>query len=162
MVRLNDKDLSFNRFKRYFELILSHHKRDKSSKCFRISIDNKRLYLCTRCSSIVMGIIIFALFHQLLLPHQMYFTWVWSLLISLILVIPMGLDGGLQYLDIIKSSKLKRVITGLLFGTGVVFISIYLSQILKISLFFVFSIFLFIMIYFQDSTKKLIRKINKR
>jgi uncharacterized membrane protein len=43
-----------------------------------------------------------------------------NLLLSLVLIIPMGVDGTLQYLGLIKSTNTRRFITGLLGGFGII------------------------------------------
>ena len=40
--------------------------------------------------------------------------------ISIILVIPMILDGGLQYVDYTPSTNNRRFVTGFLFGVGTI------------------------------------------
>lgn len=65
--------------------------------------------VCARCTGIMAGEIfsipLFILFNQ-------------SIIVSILLTIPMAVDGIMQYKTAYISNNLKRVVTGFLFGYG--------------------------------------------
>ena len=69
--------------------------------------------ICARCSGVALGEII-------------ALTCIWFLKIplwvSLILLIPMLIDWSLQFFKILKSSNIRRFLTGILCGFGLTFI----------------------------------------
>ena len=66
--------------------------------------------LCARCTGIVIGEIFLA-------PLSLLFfeTPYW---VSIIFILIMAIDGGLQYLNILQSNNIRRLITGILAGYG--------------------------------------------
>jgi len=66
--------------------------------------------LCARCTGIVIGEILFA-------PLSLLFfeTPYW---VSIIFILIMAIDGGLQYFNILQSNNIRRLITGILAGYG--------------------------------------------
>ncbi|RLG27659.1 DUF2085 domain-containing protein [Methanosarcinales archaeon] len=80
-------------------------------RCF--TYNNRCLPICARCMGILIGgvasLLIFNIFNIYLSYH-----------ISIILVIPMILDGGLQYVDYTPSTNNRRFVTGFLFGVGTI------------------------------------------
>lgn len=74
---------------------------------------NRHLPICTRCTGILFGGIFSLICFNL-------FNLNFSFQTGLILIIPMIIDGGLQYLNYLISNNNRRFITGLLFGIGTV------------------------------------------
>ena len=66
--------------------------------------------LCARCTGIVIGEILLA-------PLSLLFfeTPYW---VSIIFILIMAIDGGLQYFNILQSNNIRRLITGILAGYG--------------------------------------------
>lgn len=66
--------------------------------------------LCARCTGIVIGEIFLA-------PLSLLFfeTPYW---VSIIFILIMAIDGGLQYFNILQSNNIRRLITGILAGYG--------------------------------------------
>ena len=83
-------------------------------RCF--VYQNRHLPICARCTGILFGgissLIIFNIFNLNL-----------SFSTSLILMLPMIMDGGLQYLNYLISNNNRRFLTGLFFGLGTVIFS---------------------------------------
>lgn len=69
----------------------------------------KKFPICARCTGELIGIFIGILIYIIFKPG-------WQL--SCILLIPMIVDGFIQNLTTYESNNLKRVITGTLFGCG--------------------------------------------
>lgn len=70
--------------------------------------------VCARCTGIIAGYII-AVF-MIVAKKQL------SLWKAAIMIIPMAIDGGIQYVSSYESTNVRRTITGLLSGIGVIFI----------------------------------------
>ena len=92
----------------------SHFCHSIPDRCF--TYNNRYLPICTRCTGILIGgvvsLLIFNIFN-IYLGYQ----------ISFILVIPMIIDGGLQYLNYMPSTNNRRFVTGFLFGIGTIIFS---------------------------------------
>ena len=66
--------------------------------------------VCARCTGVFIGEIISLIF--LLFEVKI------SLVYAIAMVIPLAIDGGLQYIKVWESNNLRRVITGLFAGFG--------------------------------------------
>ena len=69
-----------------------------------------QLPVCARCTGIILGEILFILFIAFGLRFQV--------LLGFIFIVPLILDGTIQYFTKYLSNNCKRLITGLLFGFG--------------------------------------------
>lgn len=91
---------------------------------------NHHLPICSRCTGILFGgvlsLICFSIFN-------LYF----SFQTSLILMVPMIIDGGLQYLNYFISNNNRRFLTGILFGIGTVIFCQNLIQLLIIYIYII-------------------------
>ena len=65
--------------------------------------------VCARCTGMIIGYIL----ATCIVPFFNFFT-----LRTLLLCLPMALDGGIQYLTNYKSTNPRRFLTGLLYGFG--------------------------------------------
>jgi uncharacterized membrane protein len=74
---------------------------------------NHHLPICSRCTGILFGGVLSLICFSI-------FNLNFSFQTSLILIIPMIIDGGLQYLNYFISNNNRRFFTGLLFGIGTV------------------------------------------
>jgi len=72
--------------------------------------------VCARCTGVIIGEIIAII---------MLFTIKIDLLYSFILVVPLIIDGSLQYINILQSNNIRRVMTGFLAGVGLTYIYHY-------------------------------------
>ena len=66
--------------------------------------------VCARCTGVIIGELITIVL--LLCSVEINF------IVSLILLLPMGIDWGLQHLKILQSNNIRRLITGILGGFG--------------------------------------------
>ena len=79
----------------------------KPERSFRYH--GKQFPLCARCTGELTGILICAI---------LFWFWHPSLIISVIMMIPMLIDGFTQRLTTYESTNIRRFITGFLFGIG--------------------------------------------
>ena len=70
--------------------------------------------VCARCTGVILG--------ELLAVILILCSIKMNAIISIVLLIPMGIDWGLQYLKILKSDNIRRLITGTLGGVGLTYI----------------------------------------
>lgn len=112
-------------FKRpYVTFLFSCHQNPERS----LKYLGEYLGICARCTGILIGIFIMP-FITIINFNYLY------LLLGLI---PLIADGSFQQFTKYKSNNLKRIITGILFGFGmIVFISYYYLVIAKIIIYFI-------------------------
>jgi uncharacterized membrane protein len=79
-------------------------------------------YLCARCLGILCGGIIGG--------TVSFFGYTIPFPVSLLLLLPLIVDGILQALEIRQSTNVRRLATGVLFGFGIYFCGTYLAVIL--------------------------------
>ena len=72
---------------------------------------NIRFPICARCTGELIGI---------LLGVILFAFWQPGWLLALLLLLPLLIDGGIQALTRYESNNIKRLITGILFGYGLV------------------------------------------
>lgn len=68
--------------------------------------------LCARCTGLLIGEVILAPLYIILLPQ------IWW--VSLLLILPLAVDGIGQYLGFWISDNIRRLLTGLLGGIGLI------------------------------------------
>jgi len=91
---------------KWLPIIFGCHCMDSRSFHYR----GKKFPICARCTGELIGIFAGIFIYIILKPD-------W--LISCILLIPMIADGFIQKLTAYESNNLKRVITGIVFGCGI-------------------------------------------
>lgn len=91
-----------------------HQRADRSFFC-----GNYQFPLCARCTGI---------FLTSIWGYVLYFTKRPKMLIGILLVVPMMADGIVQLLRIKESSNLRRLLTGMLGGPGLIFIRLNFYQ----------------------------------
>ncbi|MFP4478620.1 MAG: DUF2085 domain-containing protein [Candidatus Izemoplasmatales bacterium] len=90
--------------------------------CRSFFYKNFQFPLCSRCTGIVIGELVIAPILLIIGYNNLY--------LNLFLLIIMGIDGGLQYFDLLKSNNIRRFITGL--GGGYALTSLTVWIIIKI------------------------------
>ena len=88
-----------------------------------------QLPVCARCTGVILGEVI-ALFCLILIKIDWW--------INLLLLVPMGIDWGLQFLKVLESDNFRRVITGTLGGFGLTFIYFYIIELIVKSIISIF------------------------
>jgi len=101
--------LTLTLFNRDFDLCFCHRRPDRSFLFYR----NKPV-LCARCTGIFIGIVLgFALRLSGILSNPWY---------GIIFLIPLVIDGTIQFFWRYESTNLRRCITGILFGIGIILV----------------------------------------
>lgn len=96
-----------------------HQRPERSFSCCQ-----KQFFLCARCTGIFVGELLIAPILYILTWHFNFYT--------IFLLIPLIIDGTLQYYKNIMSNNIRRLITGLLAGYGIgIFIIHLLVQIFR-------------------------------
>ena len=72
--------------------------------------------VCARCTGVIIGQI-------LAIAFLFFFKIKWW--INLLLLIPMGIDWGLQFIKVLPSTNFRRLLTGLFAGFGLTYIYYY-------------------------------------
>ncbi len=83
------------------------------------SINGYQFPVCARCTGVILGEIVVII----LLFFSVKINFVWSV----ILLLCMGVDWFIQYINILQSNNIRRLITGLMGGIGLTYIYYYLS-----------------------------------
>ena len=94
-------------FYKWLPIIFGCHCRDDRSFYYK----GRKFPICARCTGELVGIVIGTLFFIFFQP---------KFLILLFVLIPMILDGSIQMLTTYESTNLRRLVTGVLFGYGLV------------------------------------------
>ncbi|NQU79744.1 DUF2085 domain-containing protein [Candidatus Woesearchaeota archaeon] len=100
-------------FNKKFALCSCHRKTERSMWFFGLE-----KYLCSRCLGILLGGLIASFIHF----YGLHF----SLLFSLVLTIPLFIDGFSQSLGYRESNNSLRIITGILFGLAINYVGVIL------------------------------------
>lgn len=90
---------------------MCHQRPDRS-----FFIKGKQFPLCARCTGILIGYFIGAIIACI--TGCSNYLWI------PLLIIPMIIDGGIQFIFKIESNNLRRLITGILGGTGIIYLFI--------------------------------------
>ena len=93
---------------------LGCHQMDSRSFCFK----GYQFPVCARCTGVLIGEVITILL--LLLNFKI------SIVYSLLLLAIMGVDWFIQYINILESNNIRRLITGICGGIGLTFIYYYI------------------------------------
>lgn len=106
--------------KGFFDYLFICHKMPSRSFFFK----GKQFPICARCTGIFLGYIIGLI------------TWIFyypNLYITILFFLPVGIDGGVQYLTKYESTNFRRLITGILFGLGFIFILANVAHLAKMN-----------------------------
>ena len=132
-----------------YNMLLTHHPVSASDHTFYFKFGRTRIYLCSRCSGVILGGIM-ALFSTYLIENifNAQFSPELAVILCIVLPIPGIIDWGTQRLLLRKSTTASRLFTGFIIGNALHFISLtekYYFFILFLIMFY-FSIF-FLLVY---------------
>ena len=82
----------------------------------------KQFSVCARCTGIYLGQVIMIIL--LILGLRL------KIIISLFLISPLIIDGTLQYFNLLKSNNIRRFVTGLIGGLGVIGVYFFIIEFL--------------------------------
>jgi len=144
-----------------YYLGLTHHPLSASDHTFYFQFGRTKLYLCSRCSGMIIGIIMSIFFTHLV--QQIFdtnFSSEAALLITIIFPIPGLIDWGTQKLLFRTSTTESRLLTGFIIGVAAHFIA-FTGEYYFLTIFIVTFYFVILIILIFFSQKKLIRELNK-
>jgi uncharacterized membrane protein len=144
-----------------YYMLLTHHPISASDHTFFFQFGRTKIYFCSRCSGMVIGIILSVFFtHLFQLIVNPQFSSELAFIVIIIFPIPGLIDWGTQKLLLRTSTTESRLFTGFIIGIALHFISLtreyYLLTLILITVYF--SIF-FLFFYFGQ--KRLLKKLNK-
>jgi len=155
-----DKALASTERHLYY-LLLTHHPVSASDHTFYFQFGRTKIYLCSRCSGMIIGIIISAfLTHLVQLILNVQLSSELALFVIIIFPIPGLIDWGTQKLLFRKSTTESRLFTGFIIGVAFHFIS-FTGEYYFLTLMIVPFYFSILVILIFLGQKKLIRELNK-
>ena len=92
-----------------------HQMRDRS-----FSYKGYQFPVCARCTGVILGEIVSII--MILCSLRI------DALYAALFIVPLALDGGLQYINILESNNIRRLITGVLAGFGLTYIYFYIFR----------------------------------
>lgn len=106
--------------KSFFNYLFLCHKIPERSFFYK----GKQFPICSRCTGIFIGYIIGILLLILgfFIPSLILKLW-----IALLLIVPMFMDGTIQYFTHYNSNNYKRLITGIIGGIGIIIFLYYVA-----------------------------------
>lgn len=113
---MNRKDKIWINYMTFFNKYWGCHQLPQRS----FFVKGYQLPICARCCGILLGYII----SFILIILNIHF----NPLFSLIIILPMGLDGIIQFLTSYESNNIKRIITGLISGIGFIQLLFYILK----------------------------------
>ncbi len=155
-----DKALALKERHLYY-LLLTHHPVSASDHTFYFQFGRTKVYLCSRCSGMIIGIIMSVFFTYLvqqILGTQ--FSPELALFIIIVFPIPGLIDWGTQKLLFRTSTTESRLFTGFIIGVAAHFIS-YTGEYYFLTLIIVTFYFSILIILIFLGQKKLMRELNK-
>ncbi|MNV70315.1 hypothetical protein D3C71_1632730 [compost metagenome] len=111
---LNKKEENWLKFMKYGSKLGCHQKSERS-----FFIGKYQFPVCARCTGVIIGYIISPL---------LLLTGIYRPYLSLLFCVIMFMDWYIQYLKIKSSNNIRRLVTGMLGGIGILNIIIYIIQ----------------------------------
>jgi len=109
----------------FYHPALTHHLPDEADHAIGVQLGNLTVFLCTRCTGMITGLLsaiyIFASLSLYIPP----FT---ALIIDIFLPMPIFIDWGLQRLGVHKSTTVSRTLTGSICGLGFYFLTFTIGE----------------------------------
>jgi uncharacterized membrane protein len=144
-----------------YYLILTHHDLSASDHTFYFQFGRTKVYLCSRCSGIVLGVIIsFFITYLIQQIFNSRFSPEIAFLIIIFFPLPGLIDWGTQRMMLRKSTTGSRLFTGFIIGVAAHFISFtgkyYFYTLLITTIYF---IILILLIFFGQ--RKLLKELKK-
>jgi len=155
-----DKALASKERHLYY-LLLTHHPVSASDHTFYFQFGRTKIYLCSRCSGMIIGIILSVFLTDLVQSIlNVKFSSELALFIIIVFPIPGLIDWGTQKLLFRKSTTESRLFTGFIIGVALHFIS-FTGEYYFLTLFIVPFYFSILVILIFLGQKKLVRELNK-
>ncbi len=114
MANLNKKsDVYWLRLMNYGKKLGCHQLEERSFYLF-----GYQFFVCARCTGVIIGEILSVLLLIMGVKISIYY--------SILFQIVMGIDWFIQYLNILQSTNIRRLVTGFFAGVGLTYIYFYI------------------------------------
>ena len=144
-----------------YYMMLTHHPISASDHTFYFQFGRTKIYFCSRCSGMVIGIIISIFFtHLFQLIVKPQFSSELAFIIIIIFPIPGLIDWGTQKLLFRTSTTESRLFTGFIIGIALHFIS-FTGEYYFFTLILITVYFCIFFLFFYFGQKKLLKELNK-
>ena len=147
--------------KHLYYMLLTHHPISASDHTFYFQFGRTKLYFCSRCSGMVIGIILSVFFthlYQLIVNPQ--FSSELAFIVIIICPLPGLIDWGTQKLLLRTSTTESRLFTGFIIGIALHFIS-FTREYYFLTLVIVTVYFGIFFLFFFFGQKKLLKELDK-
>ncbi len=144
-----------------YYMMLTHHPISASDHTFYFQFGRTKIYFCSRCSGMIIGIIISVFFtHLFQLIVNPQFSSELAFIIIIIFPIPGLIDWGTQKLLFRTSTTESRLFTGFIIGIALHFIS-FTREYYFFTLILITVYFCIFFLFFYFGQKKLLKELNK-
>ena len=144
-----------------YYMMLTHHPISASDHTFYFQFGRTKIYFCSRCSGMIIGIIISVFFtHLFQLIVNPQFSSELAFIIIIIFPIPGLIDWGTQKLLFRTSTTESRLFTGFIIGIALHFIS-FTREYYFFTLILITVYFCIFFLFFYFGQKRLLKELNK-
>ena len=144
-----------------YYMLLTHHPVSASDHTFHFQFGRTKIYFCSRCSGMVIGIILSVFFtHLFQLIVNPQFSSELALIVIILFPIPGLIDWGTQKLLLRTSSTESRLFTGFIIGVALHLIS-YTKEYYFLTLIIITVYFSIFFLFFYFGQKRLVKELNK-
>jgi len=144
-----------------YYMLLTHHPISASDHTFYFQLGRTKIYFCSRCSGMIIGMIISVFFtHLFQLIVNPQFSSELAFIIIAVFPIPGLIDWGTQKLLLRTSTTESRLFTGFIIGIALHFIS-FTREYYFLTLVMVTVYFGIFFLFFYFGQKRLLKELNK-
>jgi len=144
-----------------YYMMLTHHPVSASDHTFYFQLGRTKIYFCSRCSGMIIGIIISIFFtHLFQLIVNPQFSSELAFIIIIVFPIPGLIDWGTQKLLLRTSTTESRLFTGFIIGIALHFIS-FAREYYALTLVMITVYFVIFFLFFYFGQKRLMKELNK-
>ncbi|QEE15569.1 DUF2085 domain-containing protein [Promethearchaeum syntrophicum] len=141
----------------FYSQLFTHHSLEEDDHTIIVLIGKVRFYLCTRCTAMILGILI-TIFLSSIALYEFNLPFSPKLALYLIIFLPIFplTDWGLQAVLIRKATTISRLITGFILGISMQMIAFISDEYVVLEIIIVLSYFIIfgVLFYFRVKVRK--------
>ena len=141
----------------FYNHLFTHHSLEEDDHTIVVLIGKIRFYLCTRCTAMILGILITIFFSSIAL-YEFNLPISPKLALYLVIILPIFplTDWGLQAVLIRKATTISRLITGFILGISMQMLAFMTDEYVVLEIIIVLSYFVIfaILFYFRVKVRK--------